>query len=212
MLERARHEGLEYFSDLETLELLLHIAREPGDPVQLSRELLDSLCGLKCVLDATPSQLMHATGLSERTITLISLVVPLARRYELSIIQQSCLKTSQDLQRYCVALLQDKKIEYLYMLGLHNGYELSGQRLISTGSLRSVKFSPRLIVQSALLLKSQRLVFCHNHPTGSCVPSSVEKLIARFYRLQLQKLGFTLVDYIIVSDHESYSMAEHGNL
>lgn len=212
MLERAKLQGLEHFSDLELLELLLRIAREPGDPAQLAQELLDAFGTLKCVMDATPNQLMRATRLSERSITLVSLMAPLSRRYELSVIGQSRLKSSLDLQRYCNVLLRDKKCSCFYMLGLRNGYNLAGQRLIASGSLRNVRLDPRSIAQAALLLKTQRLVFCHNHPTGSCTPSDVEKLIARFYRKQLRELDLELVDHIIVSDFECYSMADHGDL
>ena len=81
MRERFRLEGLDNFAPHEVLELLLFYARVQGDVNPLAHELLDSFGSIKGVLEARPEQLMAVKGVGEETATLLSLIVPVFRKY-----------------------------------------------------------------------------------------------------------------------------------
>ena len=86
--ERFRLEGLENFQPHEVLELLLFYARARGDVNPLAHTLLDTFGSLRGVLEAPVDQLTQVPGIGEETATLLSLMVPMFRRYELCICQE----------------------------------------------------------------------------------------------------------------------------
>ena len=81
MRERFRLNGLEGFAPHEVLELLLFYGRARGDVNAIAHALLDTFGTLQGVLEATPAQLMSVPGVGEETATLISLMIPMFRRY-----------------------------------------------------------------------------------------------------------------------------------
>ena len=84
-----------------------------------------------------------------------------------------------------------------------------GQRLVAEGSLSEVPAYPRLVVETALNHNACGVIFCHNHPGGDARPSVGDVDTTRSLELVLSRLGIMLIDHIIVSDGQVYSMMEH---
>ena len=87
-----------------------------------------------------------------------------------------------------------------------------GRRKISEGSLSEVSAYPRVVMETALNYNAHSVLFCHNHPGGTCAPSA-EDITST---LQLQKLlggvGIMVLDHIIVAADRTYSMIQHGDI
>ncbi len=210
--ERFRLEGIENFQPHEVLELLLFYARARGDVNPLAHRLLDAFGSLKGVLEAPVEQLCAVDGVGEETATLISLMVPLFRRYELCLCEEKRKLTHfSDVQEYCRALLTGLRKERFYVISISTQMKVLGQRIVGEGSLSEVPAYPRLVVETALNHNAYGVVLCHNHPGGDAVPSYGDVDVTRELEAMLAKLGIALMDHVVVAGNQSYSMSLHGD-
>lgn len=212
MRERYRKDGLEGFADHEVLELLLFYGRARGDVNPLAHTLMDTFGSLQAVLEARPDQLLAVPGVGEETATLLSLMLPMFRRYSACLCRdKKHFDTRQDMLQFCSALLSGWRTERFYVICLGSDNQLLGQRLIAEGSAGSVQAYPRLIVEAALNLNARGVVLCHNHPGGSPWPSRDDLMSTEHIRLLLKGMDIELLDHVIVAGENTYSMMEHGD-
>ena len=210
--ERFRKEGLENFAPHEVLELLLFYARARGDVNPLAHQLLDTFGSLRGVLEAPVDQLTQVPGVGEETATLLSMMVPMFRRYELCICEERPkLGKCADVKAYCQALLTGLRKERFYVISVSTQMRVMGQRLLAEGTLSEVPAYPRLVVETALNHNAYGVILCHNHPGGTERPSQGDVDVTRDMESVLSRMGIMLIDHIIVSDGRVYSMAEHGD-
>ncbi len=211
--ERYRLEGLESFAPHEVLELLLLYARPRGDVNPLAHELLNTFGSLKGVLEATPQQLMGVKGVGEEAATLISLAVPLFRRYSLCLAEERrAITSTAEARQYCQAMLAGQRAERFYAICLGADRSVLGRRLIAEGTVGEVNAYPRLIVETALNLNAHGVIICHNHPDGAAEPSPEDLTATHHLYRVLSALDIQLLDHIIVAGGESCSLAERGQL
>lgn len=210
--ERFRLEGLDSFAPHEALELLLCYARARGDVNPLSHRLLETFGSLRGVLEAPVDQLTAVEGVGEETATLISLMVPMFRRYEMCLCEQTRKLTHySDVQDYCRALLTGLRKERFYVISLSAQMKVLGQRVVGEGSLSEVPAYPRLVVETALNHNAYGVILCHNHPGGYAVPSVGDVDVTRELESVLSRLGIALMDHIIIAEGQAYSMVQHGD-
>lgn len=208
--ERFRREGLDNFQPHEVLELLLFYARARGDVNPLAHALLDTFGSLRGVLEAPVEQLMAVPGVGGETATLIAAMVPMFRRYELCICEErERLRNCAEVKEYCRALLTGLRKERFYVLSVSTQMRVIGQRMVAEGSLSEVPAYPRQVVETALNHNAYGVILCHNHPGGDVRPSKGDIDVTCNLEMVLSRLGIALIDHIIISDGEVYSMMEH---
>ncbi|MBR4080841.1 MAG: DNA repair protein RadC [Clostridia bacterium] len=213
MRERFRLNGLEGFAPHEVLELLLFYGRARGDVNTIAHALLDTFGTLQGVLEATPAQLMSVPGVGEETATLISLMIPMFRRYSVCAAEaKKNLRCRQDAMDYAMALMAGWRVERLYVVCLDADCRVIGQRMISEGTHNEVQAYPRLVVETALNYNAHSVLLCHNHPGGSTTPSAADIDTTRLLQRLLHHMGVALQDHIIVSGGECRSMVLEGDL
>lgn len=212
MRERFRMEGLEGFSAHEVLELLLFYTRARGNVNPLAHRLLETFGSLKGVLQAPVEQLMAVEGVGEETASLLAMMVPLFRRYELCLCEKATrLRHVRDVEAYCRALLTGLNKERLYVISVSAQMKVLGQRIVANGDLTEVMAYPRLVVETALNHNAYGVILCHNHPGGDAIPSIGDVDVTRELEAVLAKLGIALLDHIIIADGQTYSMIRQGD-
>ena len=212
--ERLLNErSLETFDDIEILSTILSYANGSRDTAGLVARLLDSFGSLKTVLEARPEQLLKVDGMNRTRASLISLMIPMAR------VWQRCasdvpdrISNSREAENYCMSLLIGERLENFYVIALNAKCNVLGKRRISTGSLSEVSAYPRLVMETALNYNAHSVLLTHNHPGGTCAPSSED--IASTTQLQrlLNGVGILVLDHIIVAGDRTYSMIQHGDI
>lgn len=213
MRERFRQSGLEGFAPHEVLELLLFYGRARGDVNPLAHRLLDAFGSLKGVLEARPEQLMSVEGIGEETATLISMMLPVFRRYSACVCEErKTIRNRSEALDYCKALLGGWRTEHFYVLCFSTDHHLLGQRLIAEGSLTEVSAYPRLVAETALNYNAYSVLLCHNHPSGLCLPSPEDIRTTHRMQAMLNHLDIVLLDHIIVAGDNAYSLAQNHEL
>ena len=213
MRERFKQGGLDGFAEHEVLELLLFYARARGNVNPLAHELLSRFGSLHGVLEASVEQLCAVEGVGEETATLLSLMVPLFRRYSLSVCEtRQRILNRTDAVNYCVSLLSGLTRERFYLISLNADSQVLGARAIADGTLTEVSAYPRLVAQAALEHNAYGVILCHNHPGGSLTPSLDDVRTTLQLKRLLEGMDILLLDHIIVADGAGYSMVQHHDL
>lgn len=213
MRERFRQEGLEGFAPHEALELLLFYAKARGDVNPLAHELLETFGSLKGVLEARPEQLKTVKGVGEETATMLSLIVPMFRKYqECLCAERKTIRLRSAAEEYCTALMSGLRMERFYVIALSSSMKVLGRRIVGEGSLGEVPAYPRLVVETALNYNAFGVILCHNHPGGIAEPSMSDVEVTKNIEAVLAHLNIRLIDHIIVADTQTYSMSLHGHL
>ena len=205
--------GFESFEDHQILELLLFYANARSDTNPIAHALLDEFGSLKGVLEARPDMLARVHGVGERAATLISMVVPLTRVWNRCAMEvPDKISNSREAEKYCLSLLAGHRTEHFYVISLNAKCAVVGKRMISEGSLSEVSAYPRKVMETALNYNVHSVLFCHNHPGGTCAPSPED--IASTLQLQrlLNGVGILVLDHIIVANESTYSMIQHGDI
>ena len=211
--ERFMQEGLDSFAPHEVLELLLYYACPRRDTNPLAHRLLETFGSLKGVLEAEPRQLCAVEGMSEGAAVLLSMIVPLFRRYSLCLAEEKpFIRSTEEARRYCLALLSGRRTEHFYVICLGANRRVLGWRRIAEGTVTEVAAYPRRIAETALNLGAQGVILCHNHPEGVCEPSPEDVALTHRLFSLLEALDIRLLDHVITAGGEACSMAERGEL
>ena len=179
----------------------------------LAHELINTFGSFRGVLEASPQQLMQVKGVNERTAALISLVLPMFRRYTADFSQgRTVIANRMDAQRYCMGLLAGRRTEHFYIIGLDVASAVVGAPMICSGDISEVPAYPRQIVQAALAINAHSVVLCHNHPGGIARPSKEDLETTNRLIDALSAIGIIVLDHLIISGNHCYSMSLQGDL
>ena len=208
-----REKSFECFDDRSVLELMLSTAGVRGNIPEIIQKLYDTFGSFKGILEARPFQLMQVSGVTEKTAMLVSMIVPLAKVWERSNLQNPCRLTNRhEAESYCKSLLMGERTEQFYVICVNAQCNVLGARKIGEGTINEVNAHPRLVAETALNFNAHSVFFCHNHPGGTCAPSHEDIVSTTQLQRMLNSMGIAVLDHIIVAGANTYSMAQHGDI
>ena len=80
----------------------------------------------------------------------------------------------------------------------------------SDGTIDHAAVYVRELVRKCLDANATGLILLHNHPSGNCRPSPEDIDVTRSLRTTLQPIGIRLLDHLIITPREYYSMESSG--
>lgn len=211
MRERYLKQGLDGFAPHEILELLLFYAIPQKNVNPLAHQLINRFGSLYGVLNASPQQLMQVEGIGEYTATYLSLPQSALRQaMRTRDAGTVCLSSRQAAVDYCIKLLQGEKREMFYAVCLNGQMETISDALVARGSLSDVPAYPRIVMDAVLTHNAHAVLLCHNHPSGSVIPSAQDLDATRVLSALLSEIEVVLIDHLIVADTRAASMVRNG--
>lgn len=209
--ERFMEEGLDSFKDHEILELLLYYCVRQRDTNALAHKMLKEYGTLHDLLEAHPRDIARRCKVSLNTATLISLCVPLARRYMNGKWgERPVLNSSFKAGEYAMTLFAGRIYEAFFAICLDSQNRVNHAALVHEGTINEAPVYPRLIVETALRHKASSVILAHNHPGGSLKPSVADIEVTKKIYAALKSISINVVDHIIVAGQNYTSFAEHG--
>ena len=203
--------GLDSFTDVQALELLLFYAIPRKDTNPIAHALLDRFGSLSQVLDAPLEALKKVPGISDHSASLLRLVTELARFYQVDSAQRTEVLTSLDAcGRYLVPRFFGRKVETVFLLCLDAKCKVLCCREIGEGSVNAASISVRKVVEAALSANATSVVLAHNHPSGVALPSADDVQTTRRIAAALSAVEVKLIDHIVVAEGDFISMAQSG--
>ena len=209
--ERFRREGLDNFTEVQVLELLLFhtILRKDTNP--LAHALLERFGTLAQVLEAPLEELQKVPGVSENTATFLHLITDVGRYYLVNrTVQCTILPTIEECARYMVPFFFGRRVETVFLLCLDAKCKVLCCKEVGEGSVNSAAISVRKIVETALASNATTVVLAHNHPSGVAIPSGEDVQTTRRIAQALRAVEVHLADHIVVADGDYVSMAQSG--
>ena len=211
--EKFRTHGLDSFTDIEALELLLFYAVPRADTNELAHALLDRFRSFRGVMEADYIELKGVPGIGENAATLLRLVTDLDRRYHSqAIVRGTQILSSGDAGALLMKVYEYRKEECSYLLCLDVSSHVIACHLMEVGTTSAVKFSMRKVVELVLRDNAARVILSHNHVSGLALPSGADMDVTTRLCRMLRMIDVELMDHIIVSDGDFVSMRDSGHL
>lgn len=209
--QRFLEEGLDNFTDIQALELLLFYAIPQKDTNPIAHELLDRFGSLSRVLEAEPEELKKVPGISDHSATLLKLVTELGRYYQVDCAQRVEVLTTLDAcGAYLVPRFFGRTKETVFLLCLDAKCKVLCCREVGEGSVNSASISIRKIVETALAANATTVILAHNHPSGVALPSGEDVQTTRRVAAALSAVEVHLADHIVVAEGDYVSMVQSG--
>ena len=209
--DRFRQEGLDYFSDVQVLELLLFYCIPRIDTNPLAHRLLEQFGSLSQVLEAPVAELEKVEGMGANAATFLSLITSVGRYYLVNrAAQNTVLNTTEKCGQYLVSHFYGRRNETVFLLCLDAKCKLLCCREIGEGSVNSAGIPVRRIVETALAANATAVVLAHNHPSGLAMPSPEDVFTTRRLAAALDTVEVVLADHIVVADDDFVSMVQSG--
>ena len=203
--------GLDSFTDIEAIELLLFYAIPRRSTNELAHTLLNRFKSFRGVLEAEQSELEQVPGIGENAALLIRLVTGLSSRYQIAAHPKGAvISGSAEAGAYLLPYFSYRREECSVLLCLDTAGRVIDCHLLAEGSPGTVNLPMRELVNLALRDKAARVILAHNHVSGVALPSAADvDTTGRLYRT-LRTIDVELMDHIIVSDGDFVSMRDSG--
>ena len=208
---RFREEGLDNFSEVQVLELLLFYAIPQKDTNPIAHDLIRHFGSVSQVLDASVEELTKVAGIGENAALLLKLVTEAGRYYLVNRSQQTTALTSLNAcANYLVPRFFGRQVETVFLLCLDAKCKVLCCKEVGEGSVNSTSISIRRIVELALGANATSVVLAHNHPSGVAVPSKADMQTTQRLAAALEAVDIYLSDHVIVADDDYTSMVQSG--
>lgn len=210
--ERFRAEGLDNFSDVQVLELLLFYAIPQRDTNPLAHALLDHFGSLSQIFSASAEELEKVPGIKSNAATLLSLVTQVVRYSGVDeMMNIKILSTIEECAEYLKRFLCHRRNETVFLLCLDAKCKVLCCKEVGEGSVNSAGVPIRRIVETALGANASTVVLAHNHPSGIAVPSAEDIQTTCRVARALSTVDIVLADHIIVADDDYVSLVQSGH-
>jgi len=206
-------EGLDHFSDIQVLELLLFYAIARQDTNPIAHRLLDHFGSLSQVLEAPVEELCKVEGVGENTAVYLRLVTQVGRWYQKDrAARVKMLPTLESCAKYLQPYFFGQSVETVYLLCLDAKCKLLCCRKIAQGDVNSTDLSIRKIVETALSANASSVLLAHNHPGGMAIPSYEDIHTTQNVAAALQAVDVNFVDHLVICDDDYVSLMQSGYL
>ena len=120
------------------------------------------------------------------------------------------LRDCADVAGFLRGVVRDTTREHAVAIYLGPKNRPLGWRIISIGTDVMAPVKPLLVLQPAVLLGANAMIFAHNHPSGDLEPSAEDKKLAEALCAACTLLGLRLLDNIIWTEVGSTSYGPYA--
>lgn len=102
--------------------------------------------------------------------------------------------------------------EEFKLLLLNRANQVLGVYALSKGGTASCVVDTKLVFSVALKCNATSIIVAHNHPSGNLKPSEADKAITEKLKKAGQYLDISLLDHLIITKDNFYSLSDNGFL
>lgn len=211
--EKLLTRGAESLTDAELLAIFLRTGVSGKSAVDLARDLLAELRGLKGLFSTDEKGFCSVKGLGKAKYAQLRAVLEMSRRYLEEEIKDRDLLTSPEATRaYLKTRLHKYTREVFACLFLDNRHRVIRFEELFQGTIDGASVHPREVVRRALEVNAAAVIFAHNHPSGVSEPSQADLRITQRLKDALALVDVRVLDHLIVGEGDAASLAEQGLL
>lgn len=209
--ERAERHGVQVLTDSELWALILRTGM-PGLPIttltaNMMKENSGSLLNLQ---RRERSELLSMKGVGMVKAIQIEAVWELVRRYNLEKPHENpVITSSKDIHAYMAPEIGNLPHEEIWIILLKRNNQIINRYRITTGSSTQTVYDLKRVMRTALMERAEALIMCHNHPSGSLLPSKPDRDITHKTKEACKMMDISFLDHVIITPHGYYSF--HDN-
>lgn len=210
--EKLERLGTQALSDAELLAILIGSGSPKEDAVSLMKHILnDCNNNLNTLGKLTIHDLCQYNGVGPAKAITILAACELGKRRQLETVEERPdIGTATRIYNHMHPILQDKDVEEFWILLMNQNHRLIKKVCIAHGGISEVSVDIRIIMREAVLANATILAVCHNHPSGSLVPSRMDNDLTHSIQNACRLMRIHFLDHVIVTDGAYYSYHEEG--
>ena len=212
--EKLMRLGPQALSDAELLAILVGSGSPQEDAVSLMKRMLnDCSNNLNTLGKKTIHELCDYNGIGPAKAITIVAACELGKRRQMEHAEERPeLTTATRVYNHMHPVMQDLDVEEFWVLFLNQGHRLIKKRCIAHGGISEVSVDVRIIIREAVLSNATIVIACHNHPSGSIMPSRADNQLTDSLKRACELMRLYFMDHVIVTDGRYYSYHEEGKL
>jgi DNA repair protein RadC len=209
--EKLLEHGAKYLTNAELIAIFLRTGIRGKTALDLARELLTELGGLKKIFTVDPNHFYQKSGIGKAKFAMLKAALELGKRYlEEDLTPGEALPDSQTTKRFLSSRLKSYSNEVFACLFLDNHHRILAFEELFHGTLTEANIYPREIVKRCLAHNAAKIILAHNHPSGNPDPSQSDCEITAMLKTSLEILDVLVIDHIVVGHTDCVSLAELG--
>ena len=210
--EKLMLKGKSALSDAELIAILIGSGSRNESAVDLSKRILASVDNnLNALGKLSISQLMTFKGIGEaKAISIIAALELGRRRRSEDAVELKKVTSSKVIFEIMQPIIGELPHEEFWIIYMNNSNKVISKSQLSKGGITGTLVDVRIVFKTALEMGATALILCHNHPSGTLVPSEADKQITRKLKLAGESLEIKVLDHLIVTEASYFSFADEG--
>ncbi|SEG20369.1 RadC family protein [Flavobacterium urumqiense] len=210
--EKLMLKGKSALSDAELIAILIGSGSRNESAVDLSKRILCSVNNnLSALGKLSISQLINFKGIGEaKAISIISALELGRRRRVEEAVELTKITSSKTIFEMMQPIIGELPHEEFWIVYLNNSNKVISKSQLSKGGITGTLVDVRLVFKMALEMGATGLILCHNHPSGTLIPSDADKQITRKLKLAGDSLEIKVLDHLIITEMNYFSFVDEG--
>ena len=210
--EKLMLKGKSVLSDAELIAILIGSGSRNESAVDLSKRILASIDNnLNALGKLSLVQLMQFRGIGEaKAISIIAALELGRRRRREDAVELKKITSSKSIFEIMQPIIGELPHEEFWIIYMNNSNKVISKSQLSKGGITGTLVDVRIVFKTALEMGATALILCHNHPSGTLIPSDADKQITRKLKLAGDSLEIKVLDHLIVTETSYYSFADEG--
>jgi DNA repair protein RadC len=204
--------GKSVLSDAELIAILIGSGSRSESAVDLSKRILASVDNnLHALGKLSLSQLMNFKGVGEaKAISIIAALELGRRRRTQDAVELKKVTSSKIIFEIMQPIIGELPHEEFWIIYLNNSNKVISKSQLSKGGITGTLVDIRIVFKTALEMGATGLILCHNHPSGTLIPSDADKQITAKLKLAGDSLEIKVLDHLIVTEKSYFSFVDEG--
>lgn len=210
--EKLMLKGKSVLSDAELIAILIGSGSRNESAVDLSKKILASVDNnLNALGKLSIAQLMVFRGIGEaKAISIIAALELGRRRRGEDAVELKKITSSKIIFEIMQPIIGELPHEEFWIIYMNNSNKVISKSQLSKGGITGTLVDVRIVFKTALEIGATALILCHNHPSGTLIPSDADKQITRKLKLAGDSLEIKVLDHLIVTETGYFSFADEG--
>lgn len=210
--EKLMLKGKSVLSDAELIAILIGSGSRNESAVDLSKRILASVQNnLNALGKLSLQQLMEFKGIGEAKAISIIASMELGRRRRVEeVVELKKITSSKSIFELMQPIIGELPHEEFWVLYLNNSNKVVSKAQLGKGGITGTVVDVRLVYKTALENGATNIILCHNHPSGTLIPSDADKQITKKLKAAGQNLDINVLDHLIITENGYYSFNDEG--
>ncbi len=210
--EKLMLKGKSVLSDAELIAILIGSGSRNESAVDLSKRILASVDhNLNALGKVSLSQLIQFKGIGEaKAISIIAALELGRRRRGEDVVELKKVTSSKIIFEIMQPIIGELPHEEFWIIYLNNSNKVISKAQLSKGGITGTLVDVRIVFKTALEMGATGLILCHNHPSGTLIPSDADKQITKKLKLAGESLEIKVLDHLIVTETSYFSFVDEG--